>query len=196
MQAHYAPRFFDGNLIIDFFNLVGLNATTLGSHEFLWKKNWVEEKMKLFNFPVLINNIREKNNNKTNSVIGGRQKNSEIFEINVGRREKIKIGVIGLVLNLDVDKKFYDVGMKSTWNNISFQNYDFNLEKESDNLKKQGANAIIILSHVGINCTNNEENLKLKIYNQSTVQIKCEENSPIFKLINFSKKKEKKFLTL
>ena len=67
------------------------------------------------------------------------------------------------MLNLDVDKKFYDVGMKSTWNNISFQNYDFNLEKKSDNLKKQGANAIIILSHVGINCTNNEENLKLKI---------------------------------
>ena len=189
----YTPRFFDGNLIIDFFNLVGLNATTLGNHEFLWKKNWVEEKMKLFNFPVLINNIKEKNKNETGGIVGnGKQKNSEIFEINVGGGEKIKIGVIGLVLNLDVDKKFYDVGMKSTWNNISFQNYDFNLEKESDNLKQKGANAIIILSHVGINCTNNEENLKLKMYNQSTVQTKCEEKSPIFKLINYSQKKEKK----
>ena len=33
----YFPRYFDGNLMIDFFNLIGLNATTLGNHELLWK---------------------------------------------------------------------------------------------------------------------------------------------------------------
>ena len=179
----YTPKIFDGNLSIDFFNLIGLNATTLGNHEFLLKRKWIEEKMKLAKFPLLINNVIEKNGNKKN-IFGKNHKNSEIFNITLKNGDIIKIGVIGLVLNLDVDKKFYDVGMRYTWNNISFQNYDYNLEKEALNLRKKGANAIIILSHIGINCTKSEETLKLKLYNQSTIQPKCEENSPIMKLMN------------
>lgn len=179
----YTPKIFDGNLSIDFFNLIGLNATTLGNHEFLLKRKWIEEKINLAKYPTLINNVIEKNGNKKN-IFGKNHKNSEIFNITLKNGDIIKIGVIGLVLNLDVDKKFYDVGMRYTWNNISFQNYDYNLEKEALNLRKKGANAIIILSHIGINCTKNEETLKLKLYNQSTIQPKCEDNSPIMKLMN------------
>ena len=186
----YSPKYFDGNLIIDFFNLVGLNATTLGNHEFLWKRKWIEEKMKLFKYPLLINNIVDKNG-ENKEIFGKNHKSSEIFEIKLKNGDIIKIGVIGLVLNLDVDKKFYDVGMKHSWNNISFQNYDYNLEKETNELRKKGANAIIILSHVGLNCTNNEETLKLKMYNKDTSQTKCEENSPIIKLINSTKLNDK-----
>ena len=116
----YSPRYFDGNLIIDFFNLVELNATTLGNHEFLWKRKWMEEKMKLFKYPLLINNIVDKNG-KNKEIFGKNHKSSEIFEIKLKNGDIIKIGVIGIVLNLDVDKKFYDVGMKHSWNNISFQ---------------------------------------------------------------------------
>ena len=185
----YSPRYFEGNLIIDFFNLIGLNATTLGNHELLMKRKWIEEKMKLANYPLLINNIID-NNGKTSEILGKNHKSSEIFNIKLKNGDIIKIGVIGLVLNLGVDKKFYDVGMKHTWNNISFQNYDYNLEKEALNLRNQGAKAIIILSHIGINCTNNEEALKLKLYNQNTIQEKCEENSPIMKLMNSSEAKK------
>ena len=179
----YSARYFDGDLIIDFYNLIGLNATTLGNHEFLMKRNWIERKLKLLNSPILINNIIDKDGNN-NQIFGKNHKTSELFEIKLKNGDIIKIGVIGLVLNLDIDKKFYDVGMKHTWNNISFKNYDYNLEKEALNLKKRGANVIILLSHIGINCTKNEETLKLKLYNQTTIQSKCEENSPIMKLIN------------
>ena len=185
----YFPRYFDGNLMIDFFNLIGLNATTLGNHELLWKRKWIEEKMKLANYPFLINNIID-NNGKTSEILGKNHKNSEIFNITLKNGDIIKIGVIGLVLNLGVDKKFYDVGMKHTWNNISFQNYDYNLEKEALNLRNRGAKAIIILSHIGINCTNNEEALKLKLYDKNTFQEKCQENSPIMKLMNLSEAKK------
>ena len=188
----YSPKYFDGNLIIDFFNLIGLNATTLGNHEFLWKRNWIEEKMKLFNFSILINNIIDKKG-KNNQIFGKNHKSSEIFEVKLKNGDIIKIGVIGMVLNLDVDKKFYDVGMKHSWNNISFKDYDYNLEKESDNLRKKGASAIIVLSHVGINCSNIEETLKLKMYNKSTTQTKCEIDSPIIKLINSTNTKKNIF---
>ena len=188
----YSPKYFDGNLIIDFFNLVGLNASTLGNHEFLWKRKYIEEKMKLFNFPILINNIIDKQG-KNSEIFGKNHKNSEIFEVKLKNGEKIKIGVIGLVLNLNVDKKFYDIGMKHSWNNISFKDYDYNLEKESNNLRKKGASAIIILSHVGINCSNIEETLKLKMYNKTMTQTKCEINSPIIKLINSTNAKKNIF---
>ena len=188
----YSPKYFDGNLIIDFFNLIGLNATTLGNHEFLWKRNWIEEKMKLFNFSILINNIIDKKG-KNNQIFGKNHKSSELFEVKLKNGDIIKIGVIGMVLNLDVDKKFYDVGMKHSWNNISFKDYDYNLEKESDNLRKKGASAIIVLSHVGINCSNIEETLKLKMYNKSTTQTKCEIDSPIIKLINSTNTKKNIF---
>ncbi len=179
----YSPKYFDGKLIIDFFNLIGLNATTLGNHEFLMKREYIEQRLKLSKFPFLINNIIDKNGKKS-EIFGKNQKNSEIFEIKLKNGDIIKIGVIGLVLNLDVDKKFYDVGMKYTWKNISFLNYDYNLEKETSNLRKKGANAIIILSHIGLNCTNSDEALELKMYNKDTNQTKCEYNSPILKLMN------------
>ena len=181
--APYSPKYFDGDLIIDFFNLIGLNATTLGNHEFLMKRKWIEKKINLLKSPILINNIVDKNG-KNSGVFGKNHKNAEIFNIKLKNGDIIKIGVIGLVLNLGVDKKFYDVGMKLTWNNISFQNYSYNLEKEALNLRKKGANAIILLSHIGINCTKNEETLRLNLYNQSIIQEKCEGDSPIMKLMN------------
>ena len=175
----YYPKYFDGNLILDFFNIIGLNATTLGNHEFLWPRKYIENKINKLNSTLLINNIKEKNGEKK-GIFGDVQKNSKIFEIKLKNNDTIKIGVIGLVLHLGPDKKFYDVGMKYTWDNITFEDYEQDLEKESLYLKNNGANAIIILAHIGLNCT--EENLELKLYDINTPQKNCEMNSPLLKL--------------
>ena len=182
----YYPKYFDGNLILDFFNIIGLNATTLGNHEFLWPRKYIENKINKLNSTLLINNIKEKNGEKK-GIFGDVQKNSKIFEIKLKNNDTIKIGVIGLVLHLGPDKKFYDVGMKYTWDNITFEDYEQDLEKESLYLKNNGANAIIILAHIGLNCT--EENLELKLYDINTPQKNCEMNSPLLKLLNSTKDK-------
>ena len=183
----YSAKYFDGTIIQDYFHLMGLNATLLGNHEFLFRKKWIEKKVKYAKYPFLINNLLEKETKKKNGILGENQKQSQLYEIKLENGEVIKIGVIGLALNLDVDKPFYNVGWRNDWKNYTFQDYKIDLEEEAQNLRNKGANAIIILSHVGLNCSNHDETSKLNLYNKTTEQSKCEYNSPILKLINNTK---------
>ena len=183
----YSAKYFDGTIIQDYFHSIGLNATILGNHEFLLRRKWIEKKIKNAQYPILINNYQEIKTKNKNGILGDNQKNSYLYEIRLENGDIIKIGVIGLALNLGKDKSFYDVGRKYTWNDFIFQDYNTDLEDEAHKLRSKGANAIIILSHVGLNCTNHEETLKLKLYGKNTKQSKCEYNSPILKLINNTK---------
>ena len=47
--------------------------------------------MKLFNFPVLINNIREKNNNQTGRVIGADKKILKFLKLTLEKGKKLKL---------------------------------------------------------------------------------------------------------
>lgn len=183
----YSAKYFDGTIIQEYFHLIGLNATILGNHEFLLRRKWVENKIKNAKYPILVNNYQDiKTKNKT-GILGDNQKNSYLYEIKLENGDIIKIGVIGIVLNLGIDKSFYNVGKKYTWNDLSFQDYNTDLEKEAQKLRNKGANAIIIVSHVGLNCSIHEDTSKLKMYDKATQQSKCEYNSPLLKLINNTK---------
>ena len=94
----YQGKYFDGTIIQEYFHLIGLNATTLGNHEFLLRRNWIEQKIKNAKYPILINNYQDKKTNKTNGILGENQKNSYLFEIKLENGDIIKIGVIGLAL--------------------------------------------------------------------------------------------------
>ena len=183
----YKAQYFDGTIIQDFFHLIGLNATTLGNHEFLYQKEWVEKKIKNAKYPILLNNLEDKKTKKKNGILGKNQKTSHLFEIKLENEDIIKIGVIGLTLNIPTDKTFYDVGERYTWNDFEFQDYYIDLEEEAQKLRNNGANAIIIIAHVGLKCPNHEDTLKLKMYTHDTEQSKCDLNSPIVKLINKTK---------
>ena len=183
----YSAKYFDGTIIQDYFHLIGLNGTILGNHEFLLRRKWIEKKIKNAKYPVLVNNYQNKKTKKKNGILGENQKKSYIYEIKLENGDVIKIGVIGLALNLDVDKTFYNVGRRYTWNDFTFQDYNTDLEEEAQKLRNKGANAIIILSHIGLNCSNHEETLKLNMYDKTIKQTKCEYNSPLLKLINNTK---------
>ena len=183
----YSAKYFDGEIIQDFFHLIGLNGTTLGNHEFLLRKKWIEKKIKNAKYPILINNYQEIKTKNKNGILGENQKKSYLYDIKLDNGDIIKIGVIGLALNLDIDKKFYNVGRKYTWNDFAFQDYNIDLENEAQKLRSEGANAIIILSHIGLNCTNHDETEKLNMYNKKIQQSECQYNSPILKLINSTK---------
>ena len=183
----YSAQYFDGTIIQDYFHLIGLNGTIMGNHEFLPRRTWIEKKIKNAKYPILINNYIDKKTKNKKGILGENQKNSYLYEIKLENGDIIKIGVIGIALNLDVDKEFYDVGRRNTWNDLAFQDYNTDLEDEAQKLRNKGANAIIILSHVGLNCSNHEDTSKLKMYDLNTVQSKCELNSPLLKLINNTK---------
>ena len=167
---------FDGNNIFEFLNTIGLNGTTLGNIDYLFKREWIEDKIKKASYPYLINNIKDISSNKSKGALGDNQEQSHIYEIKLNNNDIIKIGVIGLTFNVGVDKPFFNVGNRQTWNNISFLPYKTNIEQESKKLRENGANAIILLSHIGLSCFNVKETSILNMYNKYTKQSECEHN--------------------
>ena len=51
------------------------------------------------------------------------------------KKDIIKIGVIGLTMNMGVDKLIYNIVNKQTWKNISFLPHHANIEEESKKLR-------------------------------------------------------------
>ena len=180
---------FNGENILDFLNEIGVNGTVLGNHEFLYKREWIENKIKRAKYPYIINNIQDKITNKKKGALGENQETSHLYEIKLDNGDIIKIGVIGITLNNGVDKRFYNVGNKYTWNNITFQSYETDLEKESNKLKEKGANSIILLSHIGLLCNNLSETARINMYNKTIKQSECEHegNSLLYNFLNKTK---------
>ena len=176
---------FTGQNIFDFLNTIGLNGTTLGNHEYLYKRKYIENRIKRAKFPYLINNIRDNVNNKTEYVLGSNQEKSHLYEIKLENNDIIKIGVIGITMHIGKDKRFYNVGNRQTWDNISFESYYYNLEEESKKLKGKGANAIILLSHIGLECHNINETSKINMYTKYIKQSECKHdgNSLLYNFI-------------
>jgi 2',3'-cyclic-nucleotide 2'-phosphodiesterase (5'-nucleotidase family) len=180
-------KFFDGQNFLDFFNFVGLNGTTLGNNDYNFPREWIEKKIKEADYPLLVNNIFEKNNIKKNGILGENQETSHLYDIKIGKYDHIKIGVIGITIKKrgQEDKQFYDIGNKYTWDNIIFEKYHTDLKAEATKLRGLGANAVLVLCSFGLNCSEIESKTsELKIYNKSYVQPICSKNSIIYKLLN------------
>ena len=181
---------FNGDIILEYFNLIGLNGSTIGNHEFDYSRNWIENKIKNSNYKTLINNIMDKSNNKKGGALGQNHETSHLYEIKLENNDTIKIGVIGLTFNMNNDKAIPDPsGNKHTWDNITFFSYLHGLEEESNKLRKNGACAIIGLTHFGIVC-NQTESMQLNMYNRTSIQSKCDRNdedSALYKLLDILK---------
>ena len=176
---------FDGEIMQDFYNLVGLNGSTIGNHEFDYSRKWLEKKIKKGNYPFLVNNIKDNSTNKIKGALGKKHDKSHLYNIRLSNGDIIKIGVIGLSFNMKNDKKMPNTwGNRDSWNNLSFYPYINKLEKESKSLRKRGASAVLALAHFGLVC-NQTLAMKLDMYNKSSIQGKCfrdDDDSVMFKL--------------
>ena len=178
---------FDGEIMQEFYNLLGINGSTIGNHEFDYSRKWVENKIKKGNYKILINNIMDNTTKKVEGTLGKNHKASEIYEIKLGNGDSIKIGVIGLSFNMKNDKKMPNTwGNRDTWDNVTFFTYMEGLEEECNKLRKKGAVAIIALTHFGLVC-NQTEAMKLDMYKKSTYQSPCfreDDDSVLYKLLD------------
>ena len=189
-QGGIASVLFDGEIMQDYFNLVGLNGTTVGNHEFDYSREWVETKIEKAKYKVLINNIMDNSTKERDGALGDNQETSHIYEIKLENGDIIKIGVIGLSFNMKNDKKLPNTwGNRATWDNITFFGYIEQLEQESNKLRQDGASAVIALTHFGLVC-NQTLAMKLDMYNISSVQGECyreDEDSVLYKLLDVLK---------
>ena len=186
-QGGIASVIFDGEIMLDYFNLVGLNGSTVGNHEFDYSREWIQSKIAKAKFKVLINNIMDNSTHLKNGALGKNQETSHLYEIILENGDVIKIGVIGLSFNMKNDKKMPNpLGNRATWDNITFFTYTKELENESYKLRQEGASAVIALTHFGIVC-NQTLALKLDMYNIHSIQGECyreDEDSVLYKLLD------------
>ena len=172
----------NGEIILDYLNLVKANGSTIGNHEFDYDRSYIEKKVKNAKFPFIVTNIYDTVKN-TKKVFGDNHFTSYIYTFNDTNNNankgeiQVKIGVIGLTMIIKKDQ-IWGKGYEG----IKFNEYKDELISEAKNLRKEnGVKAVVLLSHVGIDCGNN---LKLNMYKPSDIQETCKEDTELYKLLN------------
>ena len=173
----------NGQIILDYFNLIKVDGVTLGNNEFNEKRDILEQKIKNAQFPFIVSNIYD-SNKKTKKAFGENHFTSKIYSFNVennmnGKMNKIKIGVLGFTLNLQ--KSFI---ARNGYNDIEFLDYKNELILEANKLKKEEkVNAIFLFSHIDILCENGN-NLILNLHKPPDIPDSCNKTSLLYKLLN------------
>ena len=124
-------------------NSMGLMATVEGNHEFDLQKNEVVDVLKDNNLEILGLNVDIPQTSDANKAISKEISKSYIQEVN-----GTKYGVIGL-MPFDFNFHVTDANAYKDFSMIPLEKTVGLVQAEIDNLKKQGVNKIIVLSHVG-----------------------------------------------
>ena len=162
-----------GNIIMDFFHELKINNSVIGNHEFDYGFDFLNKYMNTSKFNWIIDNI--KNTTSGQYITFPNQQKTTIIEI-----EGIKIGIIGLVTVETPEVS----NTKIT--DLKFEDYLKIINDESKLLKERGANAIIVIGHLGLKCKKdtNEIKLEYKLRNKYTKQGKCKEKDEASILLN------------
>jgi 2',3'-cyclic-nucleotide 2'-phosphodiesterase (5'-nucleotidase family) len=122
-----------GRPMVKAFNYMGYAAATVGNHEFDFGIEALEKREKEANFPFLAANIHK----------AGTQTNPSWATPSILRSAGgISWGIIGLA-NIDTDKATDTINLKG----LSFESYEETLKREVPQLRKQGADEVIVLLH-------------------------------------------------
>ena len=168
----------NGEIILDYLNLVNTNGSTFGNHEFDYNRSFTEQKVNESNFPFVAANLYD-TEKSTKKVFGDNHFVSYIYTFTSEENVKVKIGVIGLTLNLNKDQ-IHGYG----YENIRFLDYKNELVKEANDIRsKNDVKAIVLLSHLPTQCGANN-NLTLNLYKPSDEQEPCSKDSDLYKLLD------------
>ena len=162
-----------GKIIMDFFNELNLKKAVIGNHEFDYGIPFLKNYMSLSKFYWVIDNIKNITSDK--KITFPNQKITSMINI-----EEYKIGIIGLTT---VETPFTTITDVSE---IKIEEYVKIINSESEKLRKEGANAVVVLAHVGLYCRNdlNEVKLEYKLRDMNTVQANCNPEEEAYVLLN------------
>ena len=161
-----------GKVIMDFFNKMGIKYATIGNHEYDYGIEFMKYYMNLSKFNWVLDNVK---NTTTNDYINfPNQNKSQIIDI-----EGYKLGIIGLSTIETVFTTSTDL------RDLKYEAYERIIKKESIKLKEQGANAIIVLAHIGLYCRGDINDIKLeyKLRDKNTFQSDCRKTDEAYKLM-------------
>jgi len=173
-QGGLESRISNGSIMTEFYNIMNLNSSTLGNHEFDFGLEYLKKRSNESKFEYVIGNIKDSKGNDT--FLPRNQVTYKTYQIG-----KIKAGVIGLITT----------ATKSTSGNKDIKDFDFLdyrniIKKYSDKLRKENVDVIILLSHFGAKCPNISEvyeKYTLNLYNSSYKGLHCNPNEEISVLL-------------
>ena len=167
-----------GNIMMDFFNKLEVEKSVLGNHEFDYGIPFLKEYMERANFDWVIDNIKNLTTGKY--ITFPKQEKSVVIEVGENENEKIKLGIIGLTTQET------PASTNTRLDDLYFDDYIKTINAESKKLKAKGANAIIVIGHLGLYCRNEPDEVKLsyKLRDNDTYQATCRETDEAYKLLN------------
>ncbi len=127
-----------GKIITEFFNIMGLNGTTLGNHEFDNGIQFLNKRIKSSNFPYVVNNIAMKNGKTLNL--------ENIIKYKIINVQGIKVGITGISTVFTPQTTSGDIS------DYIFKSYKKRIIKNSKLMREQGANIVILIAHAGTRC--------------------------------------------
>ncbi len=145
-----------GKPMVQFFNTMGLNAAAIGNHEFDFGLPHLHGRMKEATYPYLAANISEKKTGRPAHF-------PNTFPSKIIRAGNLNVGVIGLA-TLDTPKTTKASHVES----FHFENLRFTALREAENLRKLGANIILITAHVGLKCDPPSQNIAARGFRKPT----------------------------
>ena len=161
----------------DFYNKAGLEAITLGNHDFDYGIDYLKNYVEKMQYPLIVSNVKEKQSGK---YIYDTWKNVEpykIFNITIDPNDPnkfITIGVIGLALTSSSTQTSTDIS------SLEITNYIEETKKWNNTLRQEyNVNAVIVMTHFGPYCENDNERFQLKVRDYKTSQKLCEQDDEI-----------------
>ena len=166
-----------GNIMMDFFNTLKVKKSVFGNHEFDYGIPFLKEYMDKANFDWIIDNV--KNTTTGKYITFPKQKKSMIIEAG-DNNFKVKLGIIGLATKETI------ASTNTKIDDLFFDDYVKIIEEESNKLKAKGANAIIVIGHLGLYCRNDPDEIKLE-YKYRDIKLNqshCRETDEAYKLLH------------
>ena len=126
-----------GEYVTKAFNIMGLDATAIGNHEFDWGAEWITRNAEIADYPFLGANIKEKD---TGYILEGLQP-STIIE-----KDGLKVGVIGTIGPAQYNTITYSYVV-----DYEFENEYNHVVSQAEYLRENGADVVILAAHDGYN---------------------------------------------
>ena len=161
-----------GKIMLDFFDKMKMKYGTIGNHEYDYGVEFLKSYMNSAKFDWILDNVKNLTTNNYTSF--PHQKKSQIIDI-----EGYKLGIIGL--------STIETSYTTTTNisDLKYEEYERVVKSESIRLKEQGANAIIVLAHIGLYCKGDKDEIKLeyKLRDKNTKQVDCRKSDEAYLLL-------------
>jgi 2',3'-cyclic-nucleotide 2'-phosphodiesterase (5'-nucleotidase family) len=147
MQGSLLSNLYHGEPVIASYNEMGYNAATFGNHEFDWGQDWVITNTTIANYPYVSANIVVNDTGDCATAGWTSPAFAQPYSIStVGTPTSVKVGFIGVTT-----QETPSITIAEATAGLCFKDPKDSILHYYDQMKADGADVIVVLSHLGFN---------------------------------------------